>query len=179
MGVRLHGLGGVCGRHREHTFCSPANFLGDRRHGSRNLWHCPDGPSPEGEVLLPGMRTVVIRITSPRVAHPFDVEHGSGLAGQLYRRRGDLDARKACLAGNESHHSRVPEKSPPPLIVGVVIRHGVQVIFLSLATASNVTYSVARATPSFTSAATDATAPTDPSLRLCLSCWRCSCCVRR
>ena len=33
MGARPHGRGGVCGQYRERTFCSPADFLGDRRHG--------------------------------------------------------------------------------------------------------------------------------------------------
>ena len=45
MGARPHGRGRVCGWHREHTFFSPADFLGDWRRGRRNLWHFPEGPS--------------------------------------------------------------------------------------------------------------------------------------
>ena len=29
--ARPHGWGGVCGQHREHTFCSPSDILGERR----------------------------------------------------------------------------------------------------------------------------------------------------
>ena len=125
MGARPHGRGRVCGRHREHTFCSPAGFLGDRLRRRRNLRYCPDGPSPEGEVLLLVMRDVVSRVPIPCVAHPFDVERGSGLAGRLYRRCRELAARKACLVGDELHRSRVPEESPLPINVGVVIIHGI------------------------------------------------------
>ena len=83
--ARPHGRGGVCGWHREHTFCSPDDFLGDQHRGSCDLRNCLDGPPPEGKVLISGMRDVVRCVTSPRVAHPFDVEHGEGLAGRLYR----------------------------------------------------------------------------------------------
>ena len=87
-----HEQGGVCCRHREHTFCSPADFLGDQRRGRRELQHCPDGPSPEGEVLLPGVHGVVFCIPAPPVTHPCDVERGASLIVRLYRRRGELDA---------------------------------------------------------------------------------------
>ena len=102
-----------------------ANFLGDWRHRHQNLRNCPDRPSPEGEVLLTGMRDMVIRVPAPCVSHPFDVEHGAGLAGRLYWRRREIDACEACLAGDEPHRSRVLEESPPPINVGVVISHGV------------------------------------------------------
>ena len=82
MGARSHGQGRVCGRHRDHTFCPPADFLGGRR---RDLQHLPDGPSLEGELMLSGMRDVVIRVPAPRVARTFDVERGAGLADRLYR----------------------------------------------------------------------------------------------
>ena len=49
------------------------------------------------------MRDVVSRIPAPRVAHPFDVERGAGLAGRIYWQRGELDAHEVCLAGDEHH----------------------------------------------------------------------------
>ena len=100
MGARPHVQGRVCGRHREHTLCSPANFLGDRHHRRRDLRHFPDGSSPEGEVLIPGMQDVVILFPASCVAHPFDVERGAGLAGWVYRRRGEIYAHEACLVGD-------------------------------------------------------------------------------
>ena len=80
---------------------------------------------------------MVSRIPAPRVAHPFDVERRAVLSGRLHRRHGELDAREACLAGDEPHGSRVLEKSPPTLNVGFVISHGVQALLGSLAAASN------------------------------------------
>ena len=125
MGARPHRRGRVCGWHREQTFCSPADFLGDRRRRSCDLRHLPDVPPPEGEVLFSGMQKVVIHVPTPRVAHPLDVERGAGLADWLYQRRGKLDAHEACLAGDKPHRSRVREEAPPPINVGVVIIHGV------------------------------------------------------
>ena len=78
----------------------------------------------------------------------------------------ELDDREACLVSDESHGSRVPGKAPPPLHVGVVIRHGVQTLLGSLATASYAPASADQATPSSASAAADAAAPTSPSTRL-------------
>ena len=123
IGAHSQGRDGVCGRHREHIFCSPANFLGDQHRGSRNLQHCLDSPPPEGEVLLLGMRDVVICVPTPRVSHPFDVERGAGLASRHYRRHGELNARQACLTGDEPHCSRMTEEAPTPIQVGVVIGH--------------------------------------------------------
>ena len=125
MGTRPYGRGRVFGRYREHTFCSPADFLGDRCRGRRYLWHCQNGSSPEGGVLLSGMRDVVSRVPAPRFAHPFDVERGAGLAGRIYWQRRELKARKACLSGYEPHCSRLPEEAPPPINVVIVISHGV------------------------------------------------------
>ena len=83
--------GGVCGRHREHTFCYPGDILGDRRRGRHDLRNCPHGPSPEGEVLLPGVRDVVGHVHTPCVTHHFDVERGAGLAFRIHRQRRDID----------------------------------------------------------------------------------------
>ena len=47
--------------------------------------HRPHGPSPEGEVLLPGVRGVVCHIDAPCIAHSFDVERGAGLTLRVYR----------------------------------------------------------------------------------------------
>ena len=125
MGARPHRRGGVCGWHREHTFCSPVDFLGDWCRGRRNIWHCLDGPSQEWEILLLGMRDMVSRVPAPRVAHPFDVERGEVLAGRLYWQHREIDARKDCLAGDDTHCSRVPEEAPLPINVCIVIIHGV------------------------------------------------------
>ena len=165
IGTRPHGQGGVCGRHREHTFCSPTDFLGNRRRRSCNLRHCLDGPPPEGEFLLLGMRDVVIRITAPRVAHLFDVERGADLEGRIYQKRGELNARKASFTGDEPHCSCVTEEAPPTTNVGVVISHGFLALLGYLAVAST-----DQIIPSSASAATDAAAPTALSRRLCLCC---------
>ena len=169
MGARPHGQGRVCGQHREHNFYPPANFLQDWSYRRRNLWHCLDGAPPEGEVLLPSMWYVISHISAPRVAHPFDVERGAGLAGWLYRQRREPDAHEACLVNDEPHHSHMPEKAPPPLNVSVVILHGIHTLLGSLTTASSAPDSVTQATPSSARAAADATAPTAPYRRLCLS----------
>ena len=177
MGARPHGRGRVCGWHREHTFFSPADFLGDWRRGRRNLWHFPEGPSPEEEVLLSNMRDVVSRIPAPRVSHLFDVERGEVLSGWLYRQRRELNARDSCLVGDELHFSRVKEKGPPPINVGVVISHGVLALLGSLAATSP--SSADRISPSSASAAADSTSPTALSYQICLSCCRHSFCSGR
>ena len=93
------------------------------------------------------MRDVVSRIPAPPVTHPFDVEYEADLAGRFYWQRRELDACKVCLAGDEPHSSRMPEKAPPPLNEGVVIRHGVQTLLGSLAVVSNAPAYAAQATP--------------------------------
>ena len=67
---------------------------------------------------------VVICVPAPRVAHPFDVKRGAGLAGWIYWRRGEIDARKSCLGGDDPHLSRMPEEAPLTINVGIVISHG-------------------------------------------------------
>ena len=120
----------------EHTSYSPANFLGDRRHRRHNLRHCPESPSPEGEVLLPGVWYVVSRVPVSRVAHSFDVECGAGLTVRLDRQRGDFNTCEACLVVNESHLSRMTEKFPLSLHVGIVICYDVQTLLGSLTASS-------------------------------------------
>ena len=69
------------------------------------------------------MRDVVSHVPTPRVAHPFYVKRGAGLAARIYQLRGEIDAFKACLAGDEPCCSRVPEEAPPPINIGIVIGH--------------------------------------------------------
>ena len=134
----------VCGRHREHTLCSPANFLGDGRQGRRDIRNFPNGPSPKGEVLLPGVCGAFGCVPSPHITHLFDLGRGAGLAVGIYWRCGEIDARQDVLPGDEPHHPSVPEKAPPSLHLGVVICHGVKALLVSCAAASYATASVAR-----------------------------------
>ena len=113
-----------------HIF-SPADFLGDWRHGSLDLWHSLEGPTQEGGVLLLGMWEMFRRVPAPCVAHPFVLKFGSGLACQLCWGCGEIDDRKARLMGDELHHSHVPEEAPPPINVIVLVGHGIGAIPIS------------------------------------------------
>ena len=124
VGARPHGRSRVCDQQKEHTFFSLANLLGDWRSGRLDLWNSLEVPPSDREVLILGMWEMVCRVPTSRVAHPFGVKHGAGLACWLDQRRRELDARKARLPGDDPYRSYVPEEAPPPINVIVVVGHG-------------------------------------------------------
>ena len=87
-GSRPDGRGKVWGWHREQTFCSPVGILDYQRRGRRDLWHCPHHQLPEGDVLFPGVQSVISHVPTTRVSHTLYVIGGAYLTLWVLGRRG-------------------------------------------------------------------------------------------
>ena len=98
-------------------------------------------------------------IPVPCVAHSFDVKCKRGLACWIDRGRGELDACRARLTGDEPHRSRMPEEAPPPINVRIFVDHSVRALLGSPSAATPATASADPTSSSSASAAAAAAAP--------------------
>ena len=121
------------------------------------------------------MWEIVRRVPATRVAHRVDVKRGASLVCWIDWRRGELDARKACLAGDEPHRSSVLEEVPPPINISVVLGHGVGALLGSPAAPPLATASADLTFSSSSSAAAAAVTPTASSHSF-RPCGRIRCC---